>query len=132
MSASEIMAARVITKIISTKRYVILGHNIAYSVSPQMHGAAFAAARLPHQYGRADVETVEEFVESDFFNDSAFGGCSVTIPHKQAIIPYVDVMSDAASIIGSVNTIIVKEEMKEDENIMQRVVYGDNTDWKGI
>jgi pentafunctional AROM polypeptide len=132
MSASEIMAARVLTKIVSTKRYAILGHNIAYSVSPQMQGAAFAAARLPHQYGRADVETVEEFVESDFFKDSAFGGCSVTIPHKQSIIPYVDVMSDAASTIGSVNTLVVQERIEGNAETVERVIYGDNTDWKGI
>jgi shikimate dehydrogenase/3-dehydroquinate dehydratase type I len=132
MSASEIMAARVITKVITTERYAILGHNIAYSVSPQMQGAAFAAARLPHQYGRADVETVEEFVESDFFKDAAFGGCSVTIPHKQSIIPYVDVMSDAASTIGSVNTLVVQEKIDVDAERVGRVIYGDNTDWKGI
>eukprot|EP00529_Nitzschia_sp_RCC80_P000743 CAMPEP_0113466630 /NCGR_PEP_ID=MMETSP0014_2-20120614/14376_1 /TAXON_ID=2857 /ORGANISM="Nitzschia sp." /LENGTH=890 /DNA_ID=CAMNT_0000358869 /DNA_START=28 /DNA_END=2700 /DNA_ORIENTATION=- /assembly_acc=CAM_ASM_000159 len=132
LSASEIMAARVITKIVTTKRYAILGHNIAYSVSPQMQGSAFAAVRLPHNYGRADVETVEEFVESDFFKDPAFGGCSVTIPHKQSIIPYVDVMSDAASTIGSVNTLIVEQEVRDDEEELTRVIYGDNTDWKGI
>jgi shikimate-5-dehydrogenase/3-dehydroquinate dehydratase type I len=132
MSASEIMAARVLTKIVTSKRYVILGHNIEYSVSPQMHGAAFAATRLPYQYGRADVETVEEFVESEFFKDNAFAGCSVTIPHKQAIIPYVDVMSDAASTIGSVNTLVVKDKMVEGAEKMGRVIYGDNTDWKGI
>ena len=132
MSASEIMAARILTKIVTTKRYAILGHNIAYSVSPQMQGAAFAAAQLPHQYGRADVETVEEFVESDFFKDAAFGGCSVTIPHKQSIIPYVDVMSEAASTIGSVNTLIVEDEIEDDSDSFKRVIYGDNTDWKGI
>eukprot|EP00529_Nitzschia_sp_RCC80_P000725 CAMPEP_0113480278 /NCGR_PEP_ID=MMETSP0014_2-20120614/21791_1 /TAXON_ID=2857 /ORGANISM="Nitzschia sp." /LENGTH=886 /DNA_ID=CAMNT_0000373699 /DNA_START=28 /DNA_END=2688 /DNA_ORIENTATION=+ /assembly_acc=CAM_ASM_000159 len=132
MTASEIMAARVITKIVTTKRYAILGHNIAYSVSPQMQGSAFAAVRLPHNYGRADVETVEEFVDSDFFKDQAFGGCSVTIPHKQSIIPYVDVMSDAASTIGSVNTLVVEQEVRDGEEELQRVIYGDNTDWKGI
>ena len=130
LSASEIMASRVIMKILPSKRYAILGHNIAYSVSPQMQGAAFEAARLPHQYGRADVERIEEFVESDFFKDESFGGCSVTIPHKQAIMPYVDVLSDAASTIGSVNTLIVKEELDGDS--AKRVIYGDNTDWKGI
>lgn len=130
MSASEIMAARVLMKVIKGRRYAILGHNIAYSVSPQMHGTAFEATQLPHQYGRADVETVEEFVESDFFKDSIFGGCSVTIPHKQAIIPYVDIMSDAAQTIGSVNTLVVKEEIDGDE--AKRVIHGDNTDWKGI
>ena len=132
MSASEIMAARLLTKILTSKRYAILGHNIAYSVSPQMQGAAFAAVRLPHQYGRADVETVEEFVESDFFKDAAFGGCSVTIPHKQSIIPYVDIMSEAASTIGSVNTLVVEDKIEEGLETIGRVIYGDNTDWKGI
>ncbi|KAG7357541.1 shikimate dehydrogenase [Nitzschia inconspicua] len=132
LTASEIMAARVLTKIITTKRYAILGHNIAYSVSPQMQGSAFAAVRLPHQYGRADVKTVEEFVESNFFKDPAFGGCSVTIPHKQSIIPYVDVMSESASRIGSVNTLIVEEIVDGESDTVQRVVHGDNTDWKGI
>ncbi len=73
--------------------------------------AAFAAVRLPHQYGRADVETVEEFVESDFLKANPFGGCSVTIPHKQTIMPYVDVLSDAAKTIGSVNALIVEDKI---------------------
>lgn len=130
LSASEIMATRLLTKIVAPRRYAILGHNIAYSVSPQMQGAAFAAARLPHQYGRADVEDVEEFISSDFWKADNFGGCSVTIPHKQSIMPYVDVLSDAANTIGSVNTIVVKDDYEDDA--MKRVIYGDNTDWKGI
>eukprot|EP00980_Cylindrotheca_fusiformis_P012559 scaffold3084_cov144-Cylindrotheca_fusiformis.AAC.7 len=130
LSASEIMATRLLTKIIIPKRYAILGHNIAYSVSPQMQGAAFAATRLPHQYGMADVEDVEEFVSSDFWKASNFGGCSVTIPHKQSIMRHVDVLSDAAKAIGSVNTIVVEDEYSDD--YMDRVIFGDNTDWKGI
>jgi shikimate-5-dehydrogenase/3-dehydroquinate dehydratase type I len=131
MSSNEIMATRIITKIVRARKYAILGHNIAYSVSPQMQGTAFAAARLPHQYGRADVETVEEFVESDFFKSDDFGGCSVTIPHKQAIIPYVDVLSEAAKEIGSVNTLIAEQEYTHNDDF-ERVIYGDNTDWRGI
>jgi pentafunctional AROM polypeptide len=130
LTASEIMTTRLLTQIFDKKKYCILGHNIAYSVSPQMHGAAFLATRLAHEFRRADVATVEEFIDSEFFTSADFGGCSVTIPHKQAIMPYVDVLSDAAREIGSVNTLIVKEEVGEDEFV--RVIYGDNTDWKGI
>ena len=62
----------------------------------------------------------------------------------QAIIPYVDVLSESAKAIGSVNTIIVKEEyVSAEEHVgdgeeeggedgFRRVIYGDNTDWKGI
>jgi pentafunctional AROM polypeptide len=130
LTSSEIMTTRLLTKIFAPKKYAILGHNIAYSVSPQMHGAAFAATQLPHEYIRVDVATVEEFVESDLFKSDDFGGTSVTVPHKQAIIPYVDILSDAAKAIGSVNTLIVKTEFIDED--FKRVVYGDNTDWKGI
>jgi shikimate dehydrogenase/3-dehydroquinate dehydratase type I len=130
LTAMEIMTTRLLTQIFAPKKYCILGHNIAYSVSPQMHGAAFMATKLPHTYVRADVATVEEFVASDFFNAHDFGGASVTIPHKQAIIPFVDVLSDAAKTIGSVNTLVVKQEFVDDD--FKRVVYGDNTDWKGM
>ena len=130
LTSNEILATRLLTKLLTSQKYCILGHNIEYSVSPQMHNAAFEAVRLPHAYARADVETVEEFIESDFFQGLAFGGASVTIPHKQAIIPYVDILSDAAEAIGSVNTLVVGEEVGEDE--VKRSIYGDNTDWKGI
>jgi pentafunctional AROM polypeptide len=127
LTAAEIMAGRYITGMIPAQRYAILGHNIAYSVSPQMQGGAFAAVKLPHTYSRADVETVEEFVEGPIWNDENFGGCSVTVPHKQSIIPHVDVLTDAAKEIGSVNTVIVKKD-----KFGKRVLIGDNTDWRGI
>ena len=126
------MTTRLLTKVLEKKVYGILGHNIAYSVSPQMHGGAFAATRLPHKYVRIDVATVEEFIESDLFLGEGFGGASVTIPHKQSIMPYVDVLSEAAREIGSCNTLIAKEEVDEANECMKRVIYGDNTDWKGI
>lgn len=130
LTANEIMTTRLLTKVFKPKKYAILGHNIAYSVSPQMHGAAFAATKLPHEYIRVDVPTVEEFVESDFFKSDEFGGTSVTIPHKQAIIPFLDVLTDAAKAIGSVNTVIAREEFVDET--FRRVLSGDNTDWRGI
>jgi pentafunctional AROM polypeptide len=132
LTAKEIMSTRMLTKIVSRKTYCILGHNIAYSVSPQMQGAAFAAVRLPHHYSRVDVEDVMEFINSALFQSDSFGGASVTIPHKQAIMKHVDVMSDAAKTIGSVNTLIAKEVVDVESNVMKRVIFGDNTDWKGI
>eukprot|EP00978_Attheya_sp_CCMP212_P035873 scaffold158592_cov54-Attheya_sp.AAC.2 len=118
------------------KRYAILGHNIAYSVSPQMQNAAFEANGLPHTYGRADVETVDEFISGELWNAPDFGGCSVTIPHKQAIMPHLDELTEAAQTIGSVNTIIVSQKKAssndDDDDEDERVLVGDNTDWKGI
>eukprot|EP00594_Rhizosolenia_setigera_P016610 CAMPEP_0178968120 /NCGR_PEP_ID=MMETSP0789-20121207/18022_1 /TAXON_ID=3005 /ORGANISM="Rhizosolenia setigera, Strain CCMP 1694" /LENGTH=847 /DNA_ID=CAMNT_0020653903 /DNA_START=134 /DNA_END=2677 /DNA_ORIENTATION=- len=129
LSSKEIMDWRAEDGTCKSRSYAILGHNIAYSVSPQMQGAAFKATGLPHTYGRADVKSVEDFVAGDLWNSADFGGCSVTIPHKQSIIPYVDVMSDAAQRIGSVNTITAQYGGEGDK---KRVIYGDNTDWRGI
>ena len=39
--------------------------------------------------------------------EPAFGGASVTIPHKQNVLPYLDSVSAAAETIGAVNTVIV-------------------------
>ena len=127
LTAAEIMAGRLLTALVPAERYAILGHNIAYSVSPQMQGSAFAAVKLPHTYSRADVETVEEFVEGPIWNDENFGGCSVTIPHKRNVIEHLDVLTDAAREIGSVNTVIVKKDKRG-----TRVLIGENTDWRGI
>lgn len=129
MSASELMAIRLIMDVVPPLKYGILGHNIAYSVSPAMQGAAFAASRLPHSYSLIDMEDVDEFVNSDLWNDEVFGGCSVTIPHKQAIIPHLDQLTDAAQAIGAVNTVIVKKPVGEES---KRTLIGDNTDWRGI
>ena len=129
MTASELMATRLIMGLVPPMKYGILGHNIAYSVSPSMQGAALAAVRLPHSYGLIDMESVEEFVNSDLWNDEVFGGCSVTIPHKQAIIPHLDQLTDAAKAIGAVNTVIVKQPTDKES---KRSLIGDNTDWKGI
>jgi len=51
------------------------------------------------------------------------GRCSVTMPHKQAIIPLLSGLSPAARAIGAVNTII---------RTSPGTLLGDNTDWIGI
>jgi Shikimate 5-dehydrogenase len=130
MTASELMATRFIMGLVKPMKYAILGYQISYSVSPAMHGAAFAATQLPYSFDLIDMDNVEEFVTSDFWNDPLFGGCSVTIPHKQNIIPYLDELTDAAKAIGAVNTVIVMQPSTPESS--KRILVGDNTDWKGI
>ena len=105
------------------QKFAIIGHNIAYSVSPAMHNAAYNELGLPHTYGLIDEEDMATIVASNFWIDPAFRGMSVTIPHKQAIMPHLDELSDAAERIGAVNTVIVD---KAASGTIQR--RGDNTD----
>jgi len=141
LSANEIMATRLIMGEIKPTKFGILGHQISYSVSPAMHNTAFRVTNLPHTYELVDMETVSDIVESkdSIWNAPNFGGCSVTIPHKQDIIPYLDELTPAARDIGAVNTVLVQSpptsNQDDDDNNKKeatRYLLGDNTDWKGI
>lgn len=50
-------------------------------------------------------------------------GVNLTMPHKLAVIPFLDELSEAASIIGAVNTVVVRED---------GTLFGENTDGKGF
>lgn len=101
----------------------LLGWPVRHSVSPQMHNAAFAARRMNWRYVPLPVHP--ERVEAAVYGLRALGfrGANVTIPHKQAVMPYLDRWSPAAEAIGAVNTIIIQE----DGNML-----GDNTDAAGF
>ncbi|KAK7208364.1 putative pentafunctional AROM polypeptide [Myxozyma melibiosi] len=111
----------------SPRQFVIFGYNIQYTLSPTIHNAAFAALGLPHHYSIHDVPSLEPDETRALLSAPSFGGASVTLPHKLAIIPFLDQVSDAASMIGAVNTIIV-----DDSDSSKRVLKGDNTDYTGI
>mmetsp|Transcript_35566 Transcript_35566/g.77951 ORF Transcript_35566/g.77951 Transcript_35566/m.77951 type:complete len:369 (+) Transcript_35566:95-1201(+) len=113
-------------------KFAIIGHNIAYSVSPAMHNAAYESLNMPHSYRLIDEESVDDIVSSAFWSDDDFRGISVTIPHKQSIMPHLDELSDAAETIGAVNTVIVDKSVDGDIGEGGRTLRGDNTDWIGI
>ncbi|KAJ8609626.1 hypothetical protein CTAYLR_006300 [Chrysophaeum taylorii] len=106
------------------------------SRSPAMHNAAFEALDLPHRYGVLELakagglDTLGSAASQELrsrFADDNFGGASVTIPHKQLVIPFLDELTEAASRIGAVNTVLPKTR---DDG--RRLLVGDNTDWLGV
>ena len=125
LSAATIMEERR-SLFLPSRQFYILGHPVDKSPSPDMHNAAFKRVGLPWTYSKFDDETIDKFVETALAAPD-FGGASVTIPHKQAIMPHLDEISPAASAIGAVNTVVVQEP----EPGVRRL-YGDNTDWIGI
>jgi shikimate dehydrogenase len=84
----------------------LLGQGIAYSASPAMMTAAFAALGLPHRYVLADVapEAVPAMVASLRAADA--GGANVTVPHKAAVATLVDELSDMAHEADAVNVVV--------------------------
>lgn len=78
--------------------YGLLGHNIAYSLSPRIH-----ALLGDYRYQLCDLPPAEL---ADFMAAAPFRGLNVTIPYKQAVIPFCGHLSPEASSCGSVNTIL--------------------------
>ena len=103
----------------TTKIYGIMGKPVSHSLSPAMHNAAFQAQGLNKVYVAFEVTDVARAL--DGFRALGVGGVSVTIPHKQAVIPHLDAIDPVAQKIGAVNTLLI-----EDTHIR-----GYNTDWIG-
>lgn len=87
----------------------IIGFPIAHSLSPVMHNAAFAELGLDWNFVPFPVHP-DRLAEA-VAGLSALGvaGFNVTIPHKVAVMPLLDEVSDEARLIGAVNTVVVRE-----------------------
>jgi shikimate dehydrogenase len=88
-----------------TKLLGVIGHPIEHSLSPVMHNAAIAQlgvdyAYLPFSIAPADLEQAIAG-----FTAIGLQGFNITIPHKQAIIPYLEQVSPIAQAVGAVNTV---------------------------
>ncbi|KAK9330719.1 hypothetical protein V1520DRAFT_339812 [Lipomyces starkeyi] len=108
------------------KQFYLLGYNVSYSLSPTIHNAAFTFAGLPYHYSLYDVQNLDKDEISVVLADPMFGGASVTVPHKLAIMPFLSCISDAAKKVGAVNTVVVTDVDGK------RELTGENTDWSGI
>ncbi|MBP7499510.1 MAG: shikimate dehydrogenase, partial [Chryseobacterium sp.] len=86
------------------KEFGLLGKNISYSFSKKYFEEKFKKLFLQnHSYNFFDISEIES-VNSVFENQN-LAGINVTIPYKQAVIPFLDELSDEASKIGAVNCI---------------------------
>lgn len=88
-----------------------------------MHNAAFDALRLNWRYVPCAVPPEQVGAAVAGLRALSFAGINVTVPHKQAVIPHLDSLSDAARAIGAVNTIVVGAD---------GALHGDNTDANGF
>jgi shikimate dehydrogenase len=84
----------------------LLGHGIAYSASPAMMNAAFAALGLPHRYILADVPASALARMVDELRAPTAGGANVTVPYKGEVVPLLDEVSEVAAEADAVNTIV--------------------------
>jgi shikimate dehydrogenase len=89
----------------STQICAVIGNPIAHSLSPAIHNAAFVELNLDFIYVAYRVEDVKNALAGMRALNN-FRGMSVTIPHKIAIMKYVDEIAEVDRSIGSINTVI--------------------------
>lgn len=87
----------------------LLGYPVVHSFSPYMHNAAFRALGMDWVYLAFNVEPRLLPAAVSGIRALGFRGVNVTIPHKQAILPFLDEIDPLAKLIGAVNTVVVKE-----------------------
>lgn len=126
LSAAEIRQALSLVGELEPKSFYLFGKPISSSRSPALHNGLFAQTGLPHQYSLFETDVAADV--KDIIRSADFGGASVTIPLKLDIIPLLDEVSDAATAIGAVNTVIPVSPEGSDKTILR----GDNTDWMGM
>lgn len=105
------------------RRIGLIGWPVGHSLSPAMQNAAFAALGMDWEYILLPVPPGEVGAAVRRLAARGFRGANVTVPHKEAVMPYLSHVTEAARAIGAVNTIVVEED---------GTLLGENTDWTGF
>ncbi|MDI3408756.1 shikimate dehydrogenase [Streptomyces cavernicola] len=104
-------------------RAAVLGSPIAHSLSPVLHSAAYRELGLDDwEYGRFEVDEAELPGFLDGLGDE-WAGLSLTMPLKRAVIPLLDEISETATSVEAVNTVVFGPDGRR---------TGDNTDIPGM
>ena len=100
----------------------VIGHPVGHSLSPVMHNAALRHLGIPAVYGSFEVRPEELGTALSGARALGIGGLSVTVPHKEAVMEWLEEIDPVAERIGAVNTVLNREGR----------LFGTNTDWLGV
>ena len=103
----------------ATALFGIIGNPVRHSLSPAMHNAGLAACGINGVYLPFPAEDIQTAVTG--IRGLGIIGSSVTIPHKESVMEYLDDIDPVAQRIGAVNTVHQKNGK----------LTGSNTDWLG-
>ena len=101
----------------------VIGAPIAHSKSPKLHAHWLYKTDLPGHYVPLHIEPNDLEQTLKTLPKLGFVGLNVTVPHKEEVMRYVDVVTDRATLIGAANTLIFKPDGK---------IKADNTDGFGF
>lgn len=105
-----------------TAQYGVIGHPLGQSLSPLLHNWGFRELGLDAEYSAMPVAPGELPRFMVRVRTKPLAGLSVTIPHKQAVVPFLDDVTYEARSVGAVNTVFWKD----------KTLWGDNTDVVGV
>ncbi len=101
----------------------VIGHPVAHSKSPTLHGHWLKSYGLAGHYIPMDVAPDDLEVVLRSLPKAGFVGANVTVPHKEAALRLADDVSDRARKIGAANTLFFRED---------GTIHADNTDGYGF
>jgi shikimate dehydrogenase len=104
------------------KLFGVIGDPISHSMSPLMHNDAFENLNIDGYYHPFRVSPIDLEIAVQGMKAVGVSGFNVTIPHKTAILQYLDKINPLAKAIGAVNTVV-----KEGHELV-----GYNTDGMGF
>ena len=91
-------------------RYGLIGHPLGHSFSKAYFTEKFSREKIDACYENFDIENLAQFLSSlrgAIATKQSIRGFNVTIPYKEAIIPYLDEIDETAKEVGAVNTVEV-------------------------
>jgi shikimate dehydrogenase len=93
----------------NTRVCAVIGNPVSHSLSPAIHNSGYAELDLDFLYVPCQVEDVQGMLAGMRAMHN-FRGLSVTIPHKVEAMKYVDEVTEADHVIGSINTIVKQDD----------------------
>jgi len=104
------------------KQFAVIGNPITHSLSPQLHSWVFKHLRIVADYEAINCtkEQLPKVIAK--LRTGELNGINITLPLKQDVLPFLDVVDDDVKNIGAVNCI----------EFNNNKIIGHNTDWKGF
>jgi shikimate dehydrogenase len=106
----------------TTRLVGLLGNPLGHSLSPLIHNHVYATLGIKLAYVPLEVSTSQLHTVLHALRACRFAGANVTIPYKQAAVPYCDVLSPLSALTGTVNTLYFRDN----------TLHGTTTDWEGL
>lgn len=105
------------------KQYGIIGKPLSHSLSPTLHNFWFKKNNLKAKYSLIEVEKKQIRDIINKIRTKELHGINITVPYKQEVIPYLDVVVNEAKETSSINTVYLNNENE---------IVGENTDVYGF